>query len=60
MRILYGVTGEGRTTPRPDVDAFRAFLRALPQPRRLESGNALAFSTLDRVLDQVVDQPWEE
>jgi len=51
--------GLGRTTPEPDADAFRAFLRSLPPTRRIAPGNELAFAALDRILDEVLDQTLE-
>jgi uncharacterized protein (TIGR00661 family) len=45
--------GLGRRALRPDVTAIREFLLALPSPRRVASGNELAFSTIDHLLEEM-------
>jgi uncharacterized protein (TIGR00661 family) len=45
--------GLGRRAARPDANAFRDFLGRLPAVRRIPSGNDLAFSTLDHLLEEI-------
>lgn len=45
--------GLGRRAVRPDANAIREFLSSLPATRRIESGNDLAFATVDHLLEDI-------
>lgn len=48
-----GALGLGRTAARPDHVVIRDFLARLPAPRRIAAGNAIALSTLDKLLKEL-------